>query len=102
MLMSCICFFFFKQKTAYEIRLSLVGSEMCIRDSREAERLAERLEEAGKEIVQYATGRRGVSYYTFRHRELAARWTGDSDGPTHAVASEVAAELLRAFVAPVE
>ena len=24
-------FFFFKQKTAYEIRLSLVGSEMCIR-----------------------------------------------------------------------
>src|SRR5660397_278205 len=26
-------FFFFKQKTAYDIRLSLVGSEMCIRDS---------------------------------------------------------------------
>src|SRR5660397_12781 len=26
-------FFFFKQKTAYEIRLSRVGSEMCIRDS---------------------------------------------------------------------
>jgi len=25
-------FVFFKQKTAYEIRLSLVGSEMCIRD----------------------------------------------------------------------
>ena len=24
--------FLFKQKTAYEIRLSLVGSEMCIRD----------------------------------------------------------------------
>jgi len=28
-----VYFFFFKQKTAYEIRLSLVGSEMCIRDS---------------------------------------------------------------------
>ena len=26
-------YIFFKQKTAYEIRLSLVGSEMCIRDS---------------------------------------------------------------------
>ena len=26
-------FFFFKQKTAYEPRLSLVGSEICIRDS---------------------------------------------------------------------
>ncbi len=25
-------FFFFKQKTEYEIRLSLVGSEVCIRD----------------------------------------------------------------------
>ena len=27
------CFFFFKQKTAYEMLRSLVGSEMCIRDS---------------------------------------------------------------------
>src|SRR5660398_11312 len=31
----CFFVFFFKQKTAYEIRLSLVGSEMCIRDSRQ-------------------------------------------------------------------
>ena len=29
-------FFFFKQKTAYEMLRSLVGSEMCIRDSFEA------------------------------------------------------------------
>src|SRR5665254_24179 len=29
-------FFFFKQKTAYEMLRSLVGSEMCIRDRREA------------------------------------------------------------------
>ena len=29
-------FFFFKQKTAYEIKYGLVGSEMCIRDSRRA------------------------------------------------------------------
>ena len=27
-----ITFFFFKQKTAYEIGVRLVGSEMCIRD----------------------------------------------------------------------
>ena len=27
-----MCFFFFKQKTAYEMLRSLVGSEMCIRD----------------------------------------------------------------------
>src|SRR5428012_3871 len=31
-LWSFIFFFFFKQKTAYEIMPSLVGSEMCIRD----------------------------------------------------------------------
>eukprot|EP00658_Telonema_sp_P-2_P067298 TRINITY_DN5621_c0_g1_i2.p1 TRINITY_DN5621_c0_g1~~TRINITY_DN5621_c0_g1_i2.p1 ORF type:complete len:131 (-),score=39.50 TRINITY_DN5621_c0_g1_i2:270-662(-) len=33
--MSCLglFFFFFKQKTAYEMLRSLVGSEMCIRDS---------------------------------------------------------------------
>ena len=28
-----VVFFFFKQKTAYEMLRSLVGSEMCIRDS---------------------------------------------------------------------
>ncbi len=27
-----VFFFFFKQKTAYEMGASLVGSEMCIRD----------------------------------------------------------------------
>ena len=27
-----LLFFFFKQKTAYEISACLVGSEMCIRD----------------------------------------------------------------------
>src|SRR5678816_837046 len=34
-----IFFFFFKQKTAYEMLRSLVGSEMCIRDSLKAERI---------------------------------------------------------------
>ena len=30
--MEKVAFFFFKQKTAYEFRLSLVGTEVCIRD----------------------------------------------------------------------
>src|SRR5450756_2701509 len=34
--------FFFKQKTAYEIMPSLVGSEMCIRDRSRRERLPRR------------------------------------------------------------
>eukprot|EP01015_Nassula_variabilis_P024869 TRINITY_DN4793_c0_g1_i3.p1 TRINITY_DN4793_c0_g1~~TRINITY_DN4793_c0_g1_i3.p1 ORF type:complete len:312 (+),score=64.85 TRINITY_DN4793_c0_g1_i3:9-944(+) len=32
MLICVLCIFFFKQKTAYEMLRSLVGSEMCIRD----------------------------------------------------------------------
>src|SRR5678810_860189 len=35
-------FFFFKQKTAYEISACLVGSEMCIRDRRTTSRGAAR------------------------------------------------------------
>ena len=33
-----VLFFFFKQKTAYEMLRSLVGSEMCIRDRVAVER----------------------------------------------------------------
>ena len=33
MILGDFWFFFFKQKTAYEMLRSLVGSEMCIRDS---------------------------------------------------------------------
>ena len=32
-------FFFFKQKTAYELLRSLVGSEMCIRDRKDSSSL---------------------------------------------------------------
>src|SRR5428012_25721 len=35
---SGLVFFFFKKKTAYEIMPSLVGSEMCIRDSQNGAR----------------------------------------------------------------
>ena len=40
-----VCFFFFKQKTAYEISACLVGSEMCIRDrlSKASQSFAEKL-----------------------------------------------------------
>ena len=40
-------FFFFKQKTAYEISACLVGSEMCIRDSARAARIMDEMEERG-------------------------------------------------------
>lgn len=69
---------------------------------REAERLRERLTKEGKEVVQFAAGRRAVSYYSFRKRELAGRWTGDSDSPNHRVAGEIAEQLLAAFLAPAD
>lgn len=69
---------------------------------RAAERLRQNLEREGKEVVQFAAGRRAVSYYTFRHRELAGKWTGGSDSPDVEVASEIANALYSAFTAEPE
>eukprot|EP00658_Telonema_sp_P-2_P029743 TRINITY_DN22572_c0_g1_i1.p1 TRINITY_DN22572_c0_g1~~TRINITY_DN22572_c0_g1_i1.p1 ORF type:complete len:124 (+),score=53.14 TRINITY_DN22572_c0_g1_i1:50-421(+) len=49
-------FFFFKQKTAYEMLRSLVGSEMCIRDREEEE---EEEEEAREESNRSRGAREG-------------------------------------------
>ncbi|MBC7291814.1 MAG: F0F1 ATP synthase subunit gamma [Actinotalea sp.] len=65
---------------------------------REAERLVDQLVEEGKEPVLYVTGRRGVSYFSFRRREMAAQWTGSSDAPTLDTAREIADTLLGAFL----
>ncbi len=66
---------------------------------RETERVVERLEAAGKEVVLFATGRRAVSYYTFRGRALGGSWVGSSDAPTAEIADEIAVTLLGAFEA---
>jgi F-type H+-transporting ATPase subunit gamma len=69
---------------------------------RESERLRERLEADGKEVVQFAAGRRAVSYFGFRNRELAGAWTGGSDSPDVDTANEIANALYSAFTAPAE
>jgi F-type H+-transporting ATPase subunit gamma len=69
---------------------------------REAERLIERLEAAGKQVVLYVSGRRAVSYYSFRQRALEGRWTGGSDSPSVELADEIATTLLEAFQAPAD
>eukprot|EP00831_Metopus_contortus_P075630 TRINITY_DN69418_c0_g1_i2.p2 TRINITY_DN69418_c0_g1~~TRINITY_DN69418_c0_g1_i2.p2 ORF type:complete len:148 (-),score=38.34 TRINITY_DN69418_c0_g1_i2:153-596(-) len=46
------CFFFFKQKTAYEMQRGLVGSEMCIRDSINAEYMGHESIREIEEILQ--------------------------------------------------
>jgi F-type H+-transporting ATPase subunit gamma len=67
---------------------------------REAEALIERLQGEGKEVALYVSGRRAEAFYTFRHRELAASWTGQSDAPTADLAEEIAGRLLADFAAP--
>ncbi len=69
---------------------------------RESERLREQLIEEGKEVVQYVTGRRGVSYFTFRHRELERTWVGSSDAPMLETALDIARTLLASFLAPAD
>lgn len=66
---------------------------------REAETLIERLTDEGKEVDLYVAGRRGVSFYQFRDREMVKTWTGASDSPTVDIAEDMADTLLSAFLA---
>ena len=61
---------------------------------REGERLQQLLREDGKEIVPFLSGRKGIAYYTFRQREVAQSWSGDSDAPSFARAREIAREIV--------
>jgi F-type H+-transporting ATPase subunit gamma len=66
---------------------------------REAEALQRLLREQGKEPVLYVVGRKGMNYYRFRKREVAASWTGFSEQPSYANAAEVTRALVAAFMA---
>jgi F-type H+-transporting ATPase subunit gamma len=61
-------------------------------------RAAQEYEDQGKEVVFFATGRRGVSSLTFRSREPEGAYTGFTDRPAYANAREVAEALMAAFV----
>jgi F-type H+-transporting ATPase subunit gamma len=61
-------------------------------------RAAVEYEEQGKEVVFWATGRRGVSSLTFRGREPEGAFTGFTDRPAYANAREVAESLMAAYV----
>lgn len=54
--------------------------------------------EAGREVVYYATGRRGVSSLTFRNRPPEQGFTGFTERPTYANAREIANALTAAYV----
>jgi F-type H+-transporting ATPase subunit gamma len=65
---------------------------------RTAAELIARLQSDGIEPRLYVTGRKGVAYYRFRRRELAADWSGMADRPTYDDAKQVADTLLEAFL----
>jgi F-type H+-transporting ATPase subunit gamma len=69
---------------------------------REGERLNQMLREDEKEIVPFLSGRKGIAYYTFRQREVAQSWSGDSDAPSFTRAREIADALIEAFETPTE
>ncbi|MFE9954189.1 F0F1 ATP synthase subunit gamma [Micromonospora sp. NPDC005299] len=66
---------------------------------RTAESLIARLRADGKEPVLYVIGRKGVTYYRFRNRDIAASWTGFSEQPGFSDAREVGETLIKAFSA---
>ena len=58
-----------------------------------ANQLAAELEGDGREIVRYVIGRKGVSFFNFRHIPLAGSWTGFSEQPTFADIRELTEQL---------
>lgn len=69
---------------------------------RETERTLNELKEAGKEPILFVQGRRGVSYFRFRGREVARAWEGDSDAPQPATAGEITEEIIARYLAAPE
>jgi F-type H+-transporting ATPase subunit gamma len=65
---------------------------------REANELRTRLEDEGREVVNYLVGRKAVSYFAFRRRAVEKQWTGNTDQPEFATAKEIADTLVDAFV----
>lgn len=66
---------------------------------REAESLVARLRDEGKDVAVYAIGRKGLTFYRFRNRAVAAEWSGFSERPTGEHAHDIAATLVKAFLA---
>ena len=67
---------------------------------REAQNLEALLAERHVEAVPFVAGRKGLIWHRFRERPMAAEWSGFSDTPAHANASEITAALLEAYERP--
>jgi F-type H+-transporting ATPase subunit gamma len=67
---------------------------------REAEGLRVMLEDNGAEAVPFVAGRKGITWHRFRQRAMAGEWSGFSEIPAAANASEITAALLAAYQRP--
>ncbi len=67
---------------------------------REAQGLEELLRERHVTPVPYVSGRKGITWHSFRNLEVAGQWSGFSETPAHANAAEITQVLLDAFDAP--
>ncbi|MBG0813024.1 F0F1 ATP synthase subunit gamma [Planomonospora sp. ID82291] len=66
---------------------------------REAEALGGLLRSRGIEPVPYVVGRKGITWHSFRGREMGGQWGGFSDNPSYGDAKEIADALIAAFSA---
>ena len=65
---------------------------------RAAIRAATEHEREGRNVVWYASGRRGVSSLTFRGREAKGQYTGHTDRPSYGNAREIADDVVAGYV----
>jgi F-type H+-transporting ATPase subunit gamma len=61
-------------------------------------RRARELEDEGKEVVWYASGRRGVSSLTFRGLQVEGAWQGFTDRPAFSDARDIAGDIASQYV----
>ena len=61
-------------------------------------RAAADYENDGRDVVFYASGRRGVSSLAFRKREVAGAYVGFTERPSYADAREIAEDLMTAYI----
>ena len=66
---------------------------------KETEELLSLLRSEGKQPVVYVMGRKGIGYYTFRDRDIAASWSGFSQQPKFEDADEAVFHLVDSFLA---
>jgi F-type H+-transporting ATPase subunit gamma len=65
---------------------------------RAGEQTTAKLKEQGLDVVPFLVGRKAVSFYRFRNRDMSNSWTGFSEQPSYDDARAVGEALLEQFV----